>query len=698
MPFVPNTPESLSTLLARADSKNPSTTCCGVSNTGKSCRRELTRAKSGLPASGVIAVFNGQKVFFCEQHKDQSQNVVLRHTASFARKRELLGRGSMDSLIEQVELLVAGGKPGEVTTTTTVTSRTKRVSPEDDPFISPPKFAGPPSPPTSYQREKRRQQQQKTEKKQSFWSKLCCCCIPEGPEEDPHPRFKKEEAELRAAAAGIVENDFNEKRGKTHRRGKSNTHVDFESTPPTPPLPMMYPDRKVVHSALVNHGQRNNSSAATSRLVAAGRGMTPATPNYPSINGFGGRRNRGKQTIIRLQDMILTSIPGNPLIPPTLTEKTAQRLEQELAKPFSEQDEPGYIYIFWLTDSPISPQPTPASTPNPNGTPNKSNGRSHQRNASDALQKMVNDAENAQQGQRILLKIGRANNVQRRLHEWSTQCGYNLSLIRFYPHVSASSPGSTSTKLTTKALNKEVGKKVPNSHRIERLIHLELGDNPENRPDIKCDVCKKTHKEWFSVPATRAGLRGVDEVVKKWIEYGEKSAMVTGKGPTTQAPQIPKVTPAKAKIAASPPKKDDTLKSAIKRPTLQSAPVGTGVKAAAKKSSSPSRKASSGSAGKTKTDNSPNTNTKTSPSRSAKTPSSSNNNLKTPSPGKSARPRTPSRPPSSRGNASSSTAPKTTPPPPSSVNSSGRKKRPSGGRWKNYDENEGSEDYRPDDD
>ncbi|CUS11392.1 unnamed protein product [Tuber aestivum] len=653
MPFVPNTPESLSALLSRADSENPSTTCCGVSNTGKSCRRKLTPSKSGQPTSGIIAVFSGQKVFFCEQHKDQSQNIALRHTASFARRRELLGRGSMDTLIEQVELLVASGKPGEATTTTTVASRTKKVGPGGDPFVHPPKFAGVPRPPTSHRREER------TQKKQSFWSKLCCW-VHEDPREDSYPGARKEEAGLHEAAAGIVGNDSSEKRGKTHRRGKSDTRVvDFEPTPPTPPLPLMYPDL----SALASQDKRNTSAAATPR---------PATA--------GGRRNKGTQNRTAGCDSDIR--PGNPLIPPTLTEKTAQRIEQELAKPFSEKDEPGYIYVFWLSDSPISPQPTPATTPN--GTPKKSGGRSHQRSASDALQKMVEDAENAQQGQRILLKIGRANNVQRRLHEWSTQCGYNLSLIRFYPHISASSPGPTTPKkATTKVLNKEIGKKVPNSHRIEQLIHLELGDNPENRPEIKCDVCKRTHKEWFSVPATRAGLEGVDEVVKKWIEYGEKSAMVTGRDPAAQAPRIPKATP--AKTAASPPKKYDTARPVAKRPTLQGAPVGTGAKAAAKKSPSPSRKAG-GSAGNTKTDDSSSISAKTTSSRNAKTPS----------PGRRTGPRTPSRPPSSRGRDSST--PKTTPPSPSSAGSSGRKKRPSGGgRWKLYDENEGNEEYRPED-
>lgn len=278
----------------------------------------------------------------------------------------------------------------------------------------------------------------------------------------------------------------------------------------------------------------------------------------------------------------------NPLIPPTLSAATALRLRRELSKPFSEKDEPGYIYIFWLTDSPISPQGTPGGTPN--GTPNKAmgrGGRTHLRSPSDALQQVVTDAETSQQGQRILLKIGRANNVQRRLHEWSTQCGYNLSLIRFYPHVSASSPGSVGGKLTTPSLNKEVGKKVPNSHRIERLIHLELGDNPENRPLVQCEVCKRTHKEWFSVEASRAGLSSVDEVVKKWIDYGERSAMVTGTGPTVQAPQIPKSSPPRVGSGYAP-------KSAASRPPPRG-PITAAV-GGAKKSSSPPTRAGTGSA------------------------------------------------------------------------------------------------------
>jgi len=285
MPFVPNTPESLSTLLSRADPKNPSPTCCGVSNTGKSCRRKLVPSKSGQPASGVIAVVSGQKAFFCEQHKNQSRDVVLRHTASFARRRELLGRGSMDTFIEQVELLVAGGKPG-ATTTTTLTSKIKRIGPGNDPFTSPPKFAKPPLPPASHKREEHRQQQQKTQEKKSIWSRLCCWVLDDSKEES-RPRYRKDEAESQAAAAGVAENDFTEKGGKTHGRSKDNTYVDLDSTPSTPKLPMMYPD-------LTHLQQRSASAAPTSRPVAAGKGTTPKAPNHPSINDFGSRRNKGR--------------------------------------------------------------------------------------------------------------------------------------------------------------------------------------------------------------------------------------------------------------------------------------------------------------------------------------------------------------------------------------------------------------------
>ena len=52
---------------------------------------------------------NKQQAYFCARHQDQARDIVLRHTASFARRRALVGSGSMGTLIEQVEQLVAAG-------------------------------------------------------------------------------------------------------------------------------------------------------------------------------------------------------------------------------------------------------------------------------------------------------------------------------------------------------------------------------------------------------------------------------------------------------------------------------------------------------------------------------------------------------------------------------------------------------------
>lgn len=105
-------------------------------------------------------------------------------------------------------------------------------------------------------------------------------------------------------------------------------------------------------------------------------------------------------------------------------------------------------------------------------------------------------------------------NVASRLNQHANQCNYEPTLIRYYPH-----PDSKSV-----AKGEAVVHKVPNVNRIERLIHLELRDDPKVYPDElrhKCAVCGKIHKEWFSVEATEEGVKWVDGVVSRWIAWGE---------------------------------------------------------------------------------------------------------------------------------------------------------------------------------
>ncbi|KAL1967647.1 hypothetical protein VTN77DRAFT_2904 [Rasamsonia byssochlamydoides] len=205
-------------------------------------------------------------------------------------------------------------------------------------------------------------------------------------------------------------------------------------------------------------------------------------------------------------------------IPPHLPPQTTALLLTELAKPISEADEDGYIYIFWVTPSTNSTGPPPADIasdllPSPN-----KNGQS--RRTSDALRA----AQTHYAGTRgsgsspgtIRLKIGRTSNVHRRMNEWTRQCSYNLTLIRYYPY----SPSSSSSPSPGHS-SQEPGRKVPHVHRVERLIHIELGDH-RLKGLGPCAECGKEHREWFEFEATKDALRRVDECVRRWVAWAEK--------------------------------------------------------------------------------------------------------------------------------------------------------------------------------
>jgi len=114
----------------------------------------------------------------------------------------------------------------------------------------------------------------------------------------------------------------------------------------------------------------------------------------------------------------------------------------------------------------------------------------------------------------ILIKIGRAQNVQRRLNQWTRQCGYNVSLIRYYPYHPQSSTNINELPRTPR--------KVPNAHKVERLIHIEL-NSKRAQGSGKCGTCGREHREWFEVNATRGGVKAVDAVIRRWIDWGEKA-------------------------------------------------------------------------------------------------------------------------------------------------------------------------------
>jgi hypothetical protein len=61
-------------------------------------------------------------------------------------------------------------------------------------------------------------------------------------------------------------------------------------------------------------------------------------------------------------------------------------------------------------------------------------------------------------------------------------------------------------------------RKCAATHRVERLIHLELEDRFGRKEEKKCR-CGKTHREWFQ--AGTQGWAGVREVIVRWMAFAE---------------------------------------------------------------------------------------------------------------------------------------------------------------------------------
>lgn len=179
-------------------------------------------------------------------------------------------------------------------------------------------------------------------------------------------------------------------------------------------------------------------------------------------------------------------------IPSTVSAEVAQLLRTELAKPISPSDKEGYIYIFWLTDSPSAP--TTAMTTSLLSTA--------QPQRADALLRSFSVKKPRPT---IMIKIGRANNVHRRMNEWTKQCGHSLSLIRWYPYSTTSQPGQQAHK-------------VKHTHRVERLIHIELAAKRVMRD---CRVCGMIHREWFEIEASQKAIAEVDAITRKWVSWAD---------------------------------------------------------------------------------------------------------------------------------------------------------------------------------
>ena len=455
MPFIANTPESR---VGRSDSKNPATTCRGITSGGRPCRRQNTAddpsqpppSKRGAPhsASHSRGKKHGLRVddprdeqLYCWQHKDQASMMSSRSSpgpqassSPFSSPSNFIleERTSLDTLADRLHLLSvkSGG-------TKTNQGPAEWAKPRPKPSTTPKKT-------TSF---------------------LCCFSIPIEEEEDmpsvlarPSPR----PVQPTTASPGR----------KTYNSEKPTVAAAAHSRPSS----------RQSH----NHHQRPSSNSNSHRPSAASH--SSQTARYLS------------------------------LIPPSTPPITVSALMAELAKPISQGDEAGYIYMFWVTpgsSSQSAGMKPPAEAARALLSPPRPSG---QRQPSDVVASFAEQHTKSRKGgakKTLLLKIGRANNVHRRLNEWTRQCGDDLTLIRYYPYVASGSSSGESPM-------KDEPRKMPHSHKVERLVHIELaGAGLRVKPGDKKCGCGREHREWFEVDATRAAVAAVDEVIRRWSDWDE---------------------------------------------------------------------------------------------------------------------------------------------------------------------------------
>ncbi|UPX12240.1 uncharacterized protein EKO05_0002797 [Ascochyta rabiei] len=490
MAFTGRTPESL---IPRSDSRNPATTCKGITKSGRPCRRPIDAKVSD--DAGVLAVVSvagdsdsediGAAAYFCWQHKDQAEQLAaIKSNGPDTQLYPLKERSSIDTLVQRLGVLAVDDSAKEPHRKRRDSNRQgkppRRINRPatwdrvEGPLISVPSDV---MAAEKKRRDNRPSKPSTQRKKPSFWRSLCC---------------------------GAADDD----------------DIDV-----------------VRHTKRTNHRPEYTSAPRPVPASQQSTGPKPLTDKPARPVKTTSHDDSDTATMLRY-------------IPQNVSPQLAATLLAELSKPISSHDDEGYIYIFWLT--PETSGPAPSSTASTLLTPPS---RSDQgRRTSDVLRQYSvknnsrprsgptrqrsgnDDAASGAEKEKdtILLKIGRANNVHRRMNEWTRQCGYSLSLVRFYPYVSSSTPtpspqaspansrrqSAQNAGGSQRAFDAGVVRKVPTVMRVERMIHLELA---EQRVMRKCEACGKQHQEWFEVEATKDGVKTVDGVIKRWVEWAEQA-------------------------------------------------------------------------------------------------------------------------------------------------------------------------------
>ncbi|EFR01328.1 hypothetical protein MGYG_04335 [Nannizzia gypsea CBS 118893] len=459
--------------LARSDSKNPATTCQGLTADGRRCRRTVIAAASsskqdvlqrgrdsGREDDTTIETPGG---LFCWQHKSQGETLSV----SRPRTSRLKPRSSLDTLIERVGVLSVD-EVHSVRGSTAVSG----INVDRNP--------------TSGHRldgSVRRTEQV---------AGVATLHVPKAPKKKSKQRMK--------FVCFFTPMDSDDEHHPVPRRSSHARPIPHPGDPVPQPLP--HSGRRHARSGH-ERGSRHRSDLA--EYTPPKRKQLPPTVEEPSLSNNQPLRPSISNKRGPSQTEYLLS-----WIPSSLSPETTSKLLQKLAEPLSSAEEAGYIYIYCVTPSDSQPQADETASLIPSSSDRNDARR---RRTSDIMssagiaptsQITRHDPAGRRTANTITLKIGRAVNVCRRLTQ---QCSHNLTLIRYYPY----HPSSGAASL-------ELPQKAPNVHRLERLVHLELTDI-RVKPGKPCGECGRKHQEYFEVEASKEQLKRVDECVRRWVEY-----------------------------------------------------------------------------------------------------------------------------------------------------------------------------------
>ncbi|KAE9976147.1 hypothetical protein BLS_002227 [Venturia inaequalis] len=243
---IAKTPESYLVGLRRKDSKNALTTCRGVTDRGRACRRALASPKNSSRYDGAVVITDNDEdpaMFFCHQHKAQAEHlhadegsvVSIQGRHSLEEVFRNLGLEDVDEEAEASPSPPARASRNDIGIPEPSRTVTHDYAPEPRPERTTPrrkrshdnrKRTEPePEPATKPSPSRRRPiEQSRPIKKGSFFSSLIMCCF----SDEPVTRKSKERSERereRLNAPRPVRVDL--KRSETEHRARPRPSGDY---------------------------------------------------------------------------------------------------------------------------------------------------------------------------------------------------------------------------------------------------------------------------------------------------------------------------------------------------------------------------------------------------------------------------------------------------------------------------------------